>query len=174
MMGAISRGYGDTTVQARGQGYRSEVVFTRPANVTAYTAGDIIGSTTSAVHEFTQVGSAGGDVVVFAAELMIDLSAVPSGMSGFRLHLYGTTPTAASDNAAFDLPSTDRAAYMGYLDFTTPEDLGSTLFSQARFVYAQAQLTSNSTSLFGELQTVGGFTPTSGEGYRIRLRTIEV
>lgn len=173
-MTVLSRGGGDTTILNRGQGYRSEVVITRPANATAYTAGDIIGTTSSAIHEFTQVGSAGGDVVVFGAELMIDLSAVPSGMSGFRLHLYSATPTAASDNAAYDLPSTDRALYGGYADFTTPEDLGSTLFSQVRFIYALMQLPSNGTSIFAQLQTVGGFTPTSGEVYRLRLRTIEI
>lgn len=173
-MSVLSRGGGDTTILNRGQGYRSEVVFTRPANTTAYTAGDIIGSAASAVHEFTQVGSAGGDVVIFAAELMIDLSAVPSGMTSFKLHIYSNTPTAASDNAAFDLSAADRSLYMGYIDFSTPEDLGSTLFTQTRFVYMQGQLPSNGTSLFGELQTVGAYTPTSGEGYRIRLRTIEV
>jgi hypothetical protein len=169
-----SRGFGDSTVQARGQGFRSEVQFTRPADTNAYTALDVVGSATSAIHEFTQVGPRGGDLIVFAAELMINLAAVPSGMAGFRLHLYSSSPTAILDNAAFDLVAADRDVYMGYADFGTPEDLGSTLFSQARFVYAEAQLASAVTSLWGELQTIGAYTPASGTGYRVRLRTIEI
>lgn len=170
----ISRGIGDSAVQARGQGFRSEVTFSRPANTTAYTANDVVGSATSAIHEFTQVGPRGGDLIVFAAELFVNLSAVPSGMGAFRLHLYSSSPTAIADNAAFDLVAGDRDAYMGFAEFSTPEDLGSTLFSQARFVYMEAQLVSGVTSLFAQLETRGAYTPTSGEGYRLRLRTIEV
>lgn len=170
----ISRGFGDSTVQARGQGFRSEVQFTRPDNTTAYTALDVVGSATSSIHEFTQVGPRGGDLIVFAAELMINLAAVPSGMAGFRLHMYSSSPTAILDNAAFNLVSGDRDAYMGYAEFGTPEDLGSTLFSQARFVYAEAQLASGVTSIWGQLQTIGAYTPTALEGYRVRLRTVEI
>ena len=170
----ISRGFGDSSVQARGQGFRSEVQFTRPANTTAYTANDVVGSATSAIHEFTQVGPRGGDVIVFAAELMVNLTAVPSGMSSFRLHLYSLSPTAILDNAAFDLVAGDRDAYMGFVEFGTPEDLGSSLFSQARFVYMESQLQSAVTSIWGQLETRGAYTPTSGEGYRLRIRTIEV
>ena len=170
----ISRGFGDSSVQARGQGFRSEVQFTRPANTTAYTANDVVGSATSAIHEFTQVGPRGGDVIVFAAELMVNLTAVPSGMSSFRLHLYSSSPTAILDNAAFDLVAADRDAYMGFVEFGTPEDLGSSLFSQARFVYMESQLQSAVTSIWGQLETRGAYTPTSGEGYRLRIRTIEV
>ena len=47
-----------------GKTYHSTVSFTRPANTTAYTAGDVIGSATSAIHTMSAAGPSGGSVLV--------------------------------------------------------------------------------------------------------------
>jgi hypothetical protein len=81
-------------------------------------------------------------------------------MTSFRLHLYRETPPSAlADNAAWDLPSGDRAAYRGYIDLGSPADVGSTLFCQVDQINKHVKLHSGETSLYGYLVTNGGFTP---------------
>lgn len=144
---------------------------TRPANTTAYDAGDAIGqadATTpanagTAVLEFSNAPSKG---VVKSATLRVDINAVPSGMAAMRLHLYKSAPTAILDNAAWDLVAGDRSAYLGYIELT-PADLGSTLWAQSD---SQAKrISSTNGKLYGILQTVGAYTPASGTVHDIVL-----
>lgn len=153
-----------------GAGYKSSVSITRPSNTTAYTAGDVIGiadagtpaNAGSAIHTLANVGPSGAHLLITEVRLEIDVAAVPSGMTTFRLHLYDTSPTAILDNAAWDLPAGDRAKYLGYIDLAAPVDLVSTLWSENKRVDKHIKLADGSTSLYVELETVGGYTPSSG------------
>ena len=156
-----------------GGAYRSVVSFTRPADTTAYAAGDVVGSGTSAVHQLTLAGPAGGYVLVQSVGLMIANAAVPSGMGGFRVHFYSAQPGAAADNAAFDLVSGDRAAYLGSVDQPTPQDLGSTLWAQTDYAGRMLKLAAASTTLWCEIETRGAYTPASGTAYELRVATLE-
>lgn len=155
------------------------VSFARTADTNAYTAGDVIGinasgSPGSAIHEFTSAGQAGGNIVITGVDLTIGLTAVTSGMSAFRLHLYNASPTAILDNAAFDLVSGDITKHVGYIDFATPVDYGSILYTSSLNVNLQVKLATSVSSLYGELVTVGAYTPASGTLYQIRIRTLAV
>jgi len=159
-----------------GVGYSSQVSVTRPSDTNVYAPGDVIGSSTgsTAAITLTNMGAANGHVIITDADLRIDVASVPTGMSSFRLHLYSATPASAyGDNAAWDLPSTgnDRASYLGYIDFGTPQDLGSTLYVQASSINKKLLLGA-STSLFAYLQTTAGYTPNSGSVYTVRLNAI--
>lgn len=150
-----------------GRGYCSQVTVTRPANTTAYAAGDVVGATAAAI-TFPDIGRDFDVVTITDADLRIDVTSVPAGMTSFRLHLYNVTPPSAlADNAAWDLPSGDRAAYLGYIDLGTPVDVGSTLFVQASAINKVVSL--KTSSLYGYLVTNGGFTPTSAAVKSIRL-----
>jgi hypothetical protein len=160
-------------------GYRSAAAFTRPANTTGYTAGDVLGGAGSpdadpgsAILEFASVGPSGGYILIASADLRVDLTAVPSGMTSFRLHLYDASPTAILDNAAWDLPSGDRSSYLGYVDLGAPVDVGSTLFVQTDQLNKPFKLASGQTSLWGELVTNGTYTPASGTVYTPRLHAM--
>lgn len=154
--------------------YTSAPTVTRPANTTPYAAGDVVGATAAAI-TFPSAGPSGGHVLVTTDNLRIDLAAVPSGMTSFRLYLYNVTPPSAlADNAVWDLSSGDRAGFLGYLDLGTPVDLGSTLFVQTINPGLQVKLATGSTSLFGYLVTAAIYTPTSGEVYTPRLETVGV
>lgn len=152
------------------------VAISRPENVTLYTAGDVIGiadagtpaNAGSAIHAFNGVPA---KAVIEGVSLMIFLSAVTSGMTSFRLHLYKTSPTAVLDNAAFDLVAGDRTAYVGYIDIPAPTDLGATLFVQVDQV--NKRVSAPGGVLYGVLQTVGAYTPTSSEDYTLTLRVLE-
>src|SRR5512142_392177 len=114
--------------------YRSVATITRPANTTAYTAGDVIGDTNgSAIITLPFAGFRGGFIQPQSVRLLIYSGTLPTSMTSLRLHLYSAAPTAIADNAAWDLPAADRAAYIDYIDLPTPTDLGSTLFTTASY-----------------------------------------
>lgn len=159
-------------------GASAKVAIARPQNVLAYGAGDAVGQADgvtpanagSAILTFADVGGAGGVVKIVGADLGIDLSAVPAGMGAFTLHLYDAAPTAILDNAAWTLPAADQPKYLGYIPISAPAVLGGALFVQNDGLAKQVKLAEGSKDLFGVLVTVGGYTPTSGEVYRVRLQ----
>lgn len=135
--------------------FKSSPTVTRPANTTAYTAGDVVGGAI----EFKDIGPASGDILILSAALRIHVTAIPAGMTSFRLHLYDVTPPSAiADNAAWDLPAGDRASYIGYVDVGSPADVGSTLHVQTDGINKPVRM-GGSYSLFGYLVSNGGFTP---------------
>jgi len=149
-------------------GYDVPVTITRPANQTPYTAGDVVGG----AFEIPLIGRATSSIMITTGELEIDVSAIPSGMTSFRLYLYNVTPPSAiADNAAWDLPSGDRASFLGYVDLGTPVDLGSTLYVRADQINAQFRTVT--TSLFGYLVTAGAYTPAANsEVYKPTLHSV--
>ena len=111
--------------------------------------------------------------MITTVELEIDVTAVPSGMTSFNLHLYSVTPPSAlGDNAAWDLPSGDRASYLGYISLGTPVDVGSTLYVQTTQVNKHVKLAG--TSLFAYLVTVGAYTPSASVVKKITLHAINL
>jgi len=162
-----------SSVTVDGKAYRSIVSFIRPGDTTGYTAGDVIGSSDTAIHTLSGIGPSGGHVLVQNVFLSIGASSVPAGMGAFRLHFYSASPSGIADNAAFDLQSGEVASYMGYAELPTPQDFGSTLYSQAEYVGRQLKLASGQTSVLAELETRGAYTPASGTTYEIRVATLE-
>jgi hypothetical protein len=152
------------------------VTISRPENTTAYTAGDVIGvaaavaaNAGSAILEF---GGVPAYAMIDEVTLQIRLTAVISGMTTFRLHLYSSSPTAILDNAAWDLPAGDRAAYQGFVDIPTIADLGSTLWSQTTSVNKRIKTTSG--VVYGLLQTIGAYTPSSADVHVVTIKVTEV
>ena len=155
-------------------GFRSVATITRPSNTTGYTAGDVVGDTGgSAIVSLTSAGPSGGFVLVQSVSLVFSDSAVPAGMAAFRIHLYSASPTAIADNAAFDLVSGDRDAYMGYIDLPAPLDLGSTIYTQTDYPGRLIKLAAASTTLFAEIETRGAYTPVSASTVSLRINTLE-
>lgn len=153
---------------AAGSGASVALSITRPANATAYTANDVLGATAAAL-TFANMGPPGADIMITTVELEVDVTAVPSGMTTFRLYLYSVSPPSAfADNGAWDLPAGDRPSFLGYLDLGTPVDIGSTLYVRTNGVNAHFKLAG--TTLFGYLVTAGGFTPAgNSEVYVVTL-----
>ena len=150
----------------------NSVTITRPANTTAYTALDVIGDANgSAILQFKNVASpACFDTIITSAELMIYAASVPSGMTGFNLRLYNQAPTPIADNAAWDLAVADREFYIGNIALGTPIDEGNTLFLDTDGINKQVALITN--DIYVVLQTIGGFTPTSGMIFKLTIHTV--
>ena len=154
--------------------YRVTASITRPSNTTAYTAGDVVGSTSgSAIITLSDIGPSGGYTLLQSAALIFSDSSVPSGMGSFRVHLYSSSPTAIADNAAYDLASADRSAYMGYFDFPAPVDFGSTLYTQTDYIGRMIKMATSSTTLYAEIETKGAYTPVSASTVELRISTLE-
>lgn len=150
--------------------FSAAVAVTRPANTTGYTANDVVGAAAAAI-TFPDIGPRGGKIMITTTELRIDGTSVISGVTSYRLYLYSVTPPSAlADNAAFDLPSGDRASFLGYVDLGTPVDLGSTLYVQT--AQTNRQFTLTGTDLFGYLVTVGAYTPESATVHTITLHAV--
>jgi len=161
-------------VNVASSGRSSVINFTRPANVTAYSAGDVVsGSTSDSQLDFTSAGTAGKSIVITEAWLRIDVATKPSGMTMFRLHLYSAAPTAIADNAVWDLSSTgDKSTYLGYIDLLSPVDVGSVLYEQTTNINKQVPLTT--TTLFGLLVTNAAWTPASAQAISIGLSFMDL
>ena len=145
----------------------SLVTITRSANTTAYPANGVVGGAIS----FPAIAWNGADFIITSATLAINIAAIPAGMTSFRAYLYNVTPPSAlADNAAWDLPAGDRAAYIGYVDFGTPVDLGSTLYVQSDGVNAQLKAASN--TVFAYLVTIGAFTPAASTVFTATLHSL--
>ena len=159
----------------------TSVTFTRPSNTTAYTAGDVIGAADSvtpanagsAVHLLENVTRSDRFVMLQEAQVLIYRNDIPSGMTGFRLHFYDATPAAILDNEAFNLVSADRTRWRGSVDLPTPTDLGDTIASQLTYCGLLLPVAAGTTSLFVQLQALGGWTPASGTVHMIRARFVE-
>lgn len=149
------------------------VTLTRTADTNAYAANDVLGAATgsTAALTFASMGPSAAEVTLTSASLEIDASGIISGETSYRLYLYNVTPPSATgDNGAWDLPSGDRASFLGYVDLGVPVDLGSTLYVQTDNIGKQIKL--SGTSIFAYLVTNGAYTPTSARVHVITLHTV--
>lgn len=157
------------------------ITFTRPENTSAYAAGDVIGiadsgtpaNAGSAIHALTGAASSGAYVLVQSVQLLINLAAVPSGMTGFRVHLYSSSPTAILDNAAYTFTSTDAPKWHDSFDLPAPSVRGSMLRAKAEYQGGVLKLDAASSTLYAIIETIGGFTPASATAYTLRVKLLE-
>lgn len=92
---------------------------TRPANTTAYAAGDVIGTASVTVFEF-DIGALGIDAaVIVGARLIRDSTGSPANR--FRGMVFDAAPTSppAADNDAALITWANRDKRRGYVDFLT-------------------------------------------------------
>jgi hypothetical protein len=149
------------------------VSLTRTSDTNAYLANDVVGAATGATAalQFASVGPSGKSIKIVGCSLEIDRAAVISGETSYLLYLYSVTPPSAlGDNAPWDLPSGDRASFLGSVNLGTPVDLGATLYVETTGLTKQLKLAG--TDLFGYLVTVGPYTPASGTVHVITLQTV--
>lgn len=156
-------------VGIQGAAYVYQATVNRANNQTPYIAADVVGG----IIEFQNIGPAGGHIVVTSADLLLQIGAVPAGMSSMKLALYNGAPASnLADNAPWTLATTDRDNFLGFLDIGAPVLYTSNCFVQTPDGTAkQYKLAAGQTSLWGYLITSGGFTPAAGlEVYKLRLR----
>lgn len=138
------------------------IAYSGSATFTAAAASHVAGDSLGGAGEFVLLdrnGAApatGSHVRIVSASLEIDTATVET--TAWRLHLYSVTPPSAyADDAAWDIPSGDRASYLGYVDLAQVLDLGSTLYIDTPALNKQIKL--SGTSVFGYLVNGTTLTP---------------
>lgn len=167
---AITRYQGSYTKSQCGN---PSTTITRPDNTTAYTAGDVFGTSPATNITFTDVLlEEGQHFYIVGARLLYNNNAVISGMSSFTLHLYDSAPTAIEDNSAWTLVSADKDKYLGSIEIDVPTDVGDVIVSHKDNINIKRKLASSSTTIYGQLETDGGFTPGSEDVIDISLQIV--
>lgn len=147
---------------------------TRPNNTTAYDAGDVLGSDPAANIEFINIAPVeGGHLVIDSVDLEINMTAIPSGMTTFTLHLYDAAPTAIADNTAFS-QAADSANYLGYIAITAPKVVGACLRSRVNNIGFKTKTNGGGKSLWGILVTDAAWTPEASKYTKVTLNTRNV
>lgn len=146
---------------------------TRPNNTTAYSAGAVIGSSTTltAANRILISNIAGPEIIIVSSELLWNAASLPTGATSFALQLYTAMPPSAyADGAVWDLPAGDLPYYAGSINLGTPADLGSTLYVRQDGI--NAQFSTPDGSLYGYLVTTGGYTPAALGVYKYALHGV--
>lgn len=154
--------------------------FSRPANTTAYAAGDAVSDDASSptTLEFANVGRINGGTGLIVGAKLID-SANQSTLPNFELWVFDTEPTAMEDNAAFDPTDAEAADVVGIVQFSTNFIGDETSGAGGNVVFQSDQLNfpfecgAASTSLWGQLVARNAYTPVSAETFTIRLDVVQ-
>lgn len=142
--------------------------FSASATFTPAAASHVAGDVNGAAAEFTAIGPSAGRVMITSAALEIDGGTAEA--TAWRLHLYNVTPPSAlADDAAHDIPSGDRASYLGYVDLGTAVDAGTTQWVETHIINKQIKLAG--TSVFGYLVNLTTLTP-AAVAHIVTLHTI--
>jgi hypothetical protein len=142
--------------------------FTRPADTTAYAAGDAVSNATSSPTILTFAGAAranGGSGLILSARH----SKNNTTAANYRLWLWRETVAAVNDNAQFALLWANRANRIGFIDFAHTTGGTGSDSSSSLATFQNLPFTATGTALFGQLTTPGGYTPASGEQHFIEL-----
>lgn len=157
--------------------------FTRPADTSAYTSGDLVANSTSAPAALSFSGTAlssGGAFMVRRARLK--KSTTSTTAASFRLHLYGADPGSATggitngDNGAW---LTDESTYIGSIDLDISGTAGRVFNDGAKVVGAPSAGTelahklSSGTTAYGLLEARGAYTPGSAEVFTVELEVVQ-
>lgn len=153
------------TVLSTGQTATGTASASFTSGTTAYAANDVVGASgANAALTFTALCPASANIMVTGLQLEVDSGTLISGQTSYIVYLYNVTPPSALvDSTAWDLPSGDRASYLGggtTLTIPAIADLGSTLYAEVNSLNKQVQCAASG-NLFGYLVSVGAYTPTA-------------
>jgi len=163
-----------------------KATFTRPADTTTYTIGDVVGPvTTPAAQSFPSVARGnGGTGKVVRVTLETNNPTVTLGT--FRWHFFNSVVVPAADNAAFLLHTIAGAAginYVGYVDppivvadYATATGVVSRLtagIDAAKGIPLDYQCAAAGSGLWVVLVALGAYVPISGQVFNLAV-TVEM
>lgn len=149
----------------------------RPSDPNAYVALDALSDSTSTPTVVLAFANAmrvtGGTAYLVKARLMTDQKTCTAR---FRLHLYRSAPTAINDNSPFTILYANNAIRIGSITFPalTTEDPTNSTAAYAICVPGDGsnlplEASSVTTTVYGLLETLDGFTPASGQKFYVGL-----
>jgi len=155
--------------ETRMKGFKVSASFTRPANVTAYTALDAMTDSAEAPtvmsFDMSPFGVSPGDFVVVTN--MVVVSSVKGRGLNVALHLYPTTFAATNDNS--ELSIDDATAALGGRVIPSDTFFTTALNGRAVSLPGWWEIMMTSQTLYGTLQAIAGYTPVSREVFTVIL-----
>lgn len=150
---------------------------TRPADTTAYAADDAINESASAgtLWSFVVGRIATGTGVIVAALLQTDQAA---NVSAYELDLYTDTITVVNDNAEATRLYANAAKWLGTISFaaaakqTANSNLAEGVGTFGGAVPSLPFKCVGSSTIYGVLRTVTGFTPASAQKFTVTLAAL--
>ncbi len=154
--------------------------FTRPADTTAYTAGDLVANSVTAASVAPLSWAAapvmsGGAHYGYFRVVGVRMHKSKSDVTNaqFRVHLYSASPVVATtgDNAAYGTDVANNADWLGSLDGThvaKHSDGTSVVCVPAGVAAAPIRLASGGT-IYGLVEALAGYTPASAEVFTFEL-----
>ena len=143
---------------------------TRPANTTAYTAGDAVGGASSSVLTLSnaaRTNSGGGRIL--GVRLFKSGTTVTSAT--FTVLFFNSSPTDVADNAAFNLTYAEKAYFVGSVALSTMTVQGSG--GGFAFSYPNPplwfQTATSSKALYAVVTAAAGYTPASAETFSLNV-----
>lgn len=149
--------------------------FTRPADTTAYAAGDVVCNSTSSPTAMTfssMAVSAGAGGMITKVRLILDTN--PATKPTYMLFLYrgSSAPAIDNDNSAYTPTTTELGDCVATIPLGLPV-VGDVSSTSTNTIYwwtgAWKYVTSGSTSLFGILTAQSAVTPASADVYAIEI-----
>jgi hypothetical protein len=148
--------------------------FARPADTTAYTAGDVVSNNTSTTTPMTFSNFArvsGGTGYIVGAKLVTDKKSITPR---FRVHLFNATgATLAADNAANKALYADASKRIANFDLpamVTPADTSGSDESRAIDLTLRIPFVAvASRDIYAVLEALDAFTPASAQNFRLEL-----
>lgn len=149
--------------------------FTRPANTTPYTAGDVVNDSDTAgavlVFPLPKVGKL-GSAIIQSATIVSSVSA--SIKLDARLWLFDTTLTADNDNAEFTPTDAEMRTLLHVIAFpagswVAPGATPPNAACNAQGLLLPINTKVDDNAIYGVLEARNGYTPASGERFDIRL-----
>lgn len=148
--------------------------FTRPADTTAYAAGDLIANsiTAGSVVPLTFAVSRSADKGFMVRRARIKKSTTGTTNAAFRLHLYKQSPTVSNgDNGAW---LTNERNYLGAIDVTMDKvftDAAKGIGVPSAGSDIQGTPDTGTVNIYGLIEARAAYTPGSAEVFTIALET---
>lgn len=169
---------GMTRVRAKGHTIITTV--TRPANTTTYTAGDVIGTASSATLPLNNSSFGEFDCGIIQ-QAIISSSAYVATPPDLELWLFDTTVTDIADNAAWTPTDAEMATLVGIVQFATANwkvgtataGAGGNMCCVADNISVPFNTLKGKHSLFGVLVVRNAYVPVSGEVFTLRLQVLD-
>lgn len=148
----------------------ASATFARPANTTAYTAGDIVANHATGANvvppplRVSGIPGRGGRV----RQVLLAKSAALLTNASFRVHLFSSAPVITSgDNAAMAVAGI-AAGYVGSADVVMDKNFSDAAYDDAG-VDLPFQLPEGGRDLFAVVEALGSYVPASGETFTVRV-----
>ena len=169
---------GNVPIAVAGGGALASGSVTRPANTTAYAAGEVIGTATTDVIAIAGVARLPGGSGLVTDALVIDQGGAAAAVA-LEVYLFSVTPTAQADQTAFALSSTDLAGLIAIVPLNVSYVTNAGAGTTGSRVYTATGINtgfvcaSGSEALYAVLVVRAAYTPVSGEQLTVVLKVVQ-